>query len=155
MDELGDGERILAQTAALSSARGDLDTVALLRAVRRLDFTQTDDGDVTESTCHGYFWAAVFYVEDVDCPALEDDVLAHVLPTLVEVRDQNQRTAVNQIAVRPLLTKPDADWRQSLATTTAPPPDTRTKPDHRGHSTAHLRRAATSQPAVGRLSRRR
>ncbi|MFE2721883.1 protein kinase [Kitasatospora sp. NPDC059327] len=126
MEELGGGERILAQTAALFSARGDLGMVALLRAVRQLDFRQTDDGYVTESDWHDYFWAAVFYVEEIDRPTFSNEVLAHVLPVLVEVCKQNDRGAVNQIEVRPLLPEPTADWRQSLATATAPTPSART-----------------------------
>ncbi|WP_436792066.1 protein kinase domain-containing protein [Yinghuangia sp. YIM S10712] len=120
MEELGDGERVLAQTAALFSARGDLDMIDLLRAVRRLDFVRTDDGYVTETNWHDYYWAAVFYVEEIDRPAFTDEVVAHVLPTLIEVCQQNQHGDVDRIEIHPLLPEPTTDWRRSVATA-APP----------------------------------
>ncbi|WP_234320477.1 protein kinase domain-containing protein [Streptomyces sp. SBT349] len=113
-DEQDTGERVLAQAAALFSARGDIGSVTLLRAVHRLDFEQTDDGFVTETNWHDYYWAAVFYVEEVDSPAFPKEVLEHLLPTLTEVARQNQRPAVDRILVRPLLPEPARDWRQRL-----------------------------------------
>ncbi|MEU1324204.1 protein kinase domain-containing protein [Streptomyces microflavus] len=114
MDDATDGERILAQTASLFAASGDLGTLDLLRAVQRVDFEQTDDGYVTESNWHDYYWAAVFYVEEIDRPAFTADVLTHVQPTLTEVCKQNSRSAVDRIVVRPVLPEPAADWRQAL-----------------------------------------
>ncbi|MFD4866260.1 protein kinase [Streptomyces sp. NPDC058412] len=112
-EEQHTGERVLAQTAALFTARGDTGAVALLRAVQRLDFEQTDEGYTTATNWHDYYWAAVFYIEEVDRPAFSSQVLDHLLPTLIEVAAQNQQSAVNRIHVRPLLPDPDQNWRQT------------------------------------------
>ncbi|MGY5003884.1 AbiJ-related protein [Streptomyces griseus] len=120
VEDAAESERILAQTAALFSARGDLGTLDLLRAVQRMDFERTEDSYVTESNWHDYFWAAVFYVEEIDRPTFTPDVLAYVQPTLTEVCDQNGRNAIDRIVVRPALSEPATDWRQSLMPTLPP-----------------------------------
>ncbi|MET9424929.1 hypothetical protein ABZY06_30095 [Streptomyces sp. NPDC006540] len=94
--ELEVGERVLAQAAALFSARGDVGAVALLRAVRRSDFVQAEDGFVTDTNWHDYLWAAVFFVEEVDRPAFSDEVLEYLLTTVVEVAQQNGRGDVDR-----------------------------------------------------------
>ncbi|MGW8863351.1 AbiJ-related protein [[Kitasatospora] papulosa] len=106
------GERVLAQAAALFSARSDIGAVELLRAVERLEFVRTDDGFVTESNWHDYFWAAVFYVDEVDVPSFDDDVLRHLLPLIVEVADQNGQPSVDRILLKRSLPDPVENWRQ-------------------------------------------
>ncbi|MFD8898076.1 AbiJ-related protein [Streptomyces ardesiacus] len=108
------GERVLAQAAAIFSARSDVGAAELLRAVERLDFEQTEDGYTTVTNWHDYFWAAVFYIDAVDFPSFGDEVLDHLLPTIVEVASQNGRSAVDRILVKPALPAPDANWRQAL-----------------------------------------
>ncbi|MFB7106222.1 hypothetical protein [Streptomyces hydrogenans] len=113
-DDQDTSERILAQTAALFSARGETGAVALLRAVQRLEFEQTDEGFVDATNWHDYYWAAVFYIEEVDRAAFSSQVLDHLLPTLIEVAAQNQRIDVNALRVRPLLPDPDHNWRHAM-----------------------------------------
>ncbi|MCQ1578752.1 protein kinase domain-containing protein [Streptomyces parvus] len=108
------GERVLAQTAAIFSARSDNGATELLRAVERLEFTQTEDSYTTSSNWNDYYWAAVLYVDAVDIPSFDDEVLEKLLPTIIEVAAQNDRPAVNQIMVRPALRAPDMNWRQAL-----------------------------------------
>ncbi|MFF7385548.1 serine/threonine protein kinase [Streptomyces griseoluteus] len=108
------GERVLAQAAAIFSARSDIGATELLRAVERLDFEQTEDGYTTATNWHDYFWAAVFYIDTVDFPSFGDEVLDHLLPTIAEVASQNGRSAVDRILVKPSLPAPDVNWRQAL-----------------------------------------
>ncbi|MFD7296763.1 protein kinase [Streptomyces sp. NPDC059897] len=108
------GERVLAQAAAIFSARADVGATELLRAVERLDFEQTEDGYTTETNWHDYYWAAVFYVDAVDSPSFDDEVLDHLLPTIAEVAGQNGRGHVDRILVKPALPDPDANWRQAM-----------------------------------------
>ncbi|PRH80290.1 serine/threonine protein kinase [Streptomyces solincola] len=108
------GERVLAQAAAIFAARSDNGATELLRAVERLEFAQTEDGYTTSSNWNDYYWAAVLYIDAVDIPSFDDEVVEHLLPTIIEVAAQNDRPAVNQILVRPALRAPDANWRQAL-----------------------------------------
>ncbi|MFJ4719140.1 AbiJ-related protein [Streptomyces luteogriseus] len=108
------GERVLAQAAAIFSARSDVGATELLRAVERMDFEQTEDGYTTATNWHDYFWAAVFYIEAVDFPSFGEEVLDHLLPTIAEVASQNGRSAVDRILVKPALPAPDANWRNAL-----------------------------------------
>ncbi|MFE2690154.1 AbiJ-related protein [Streptomyces mirabilis] len=114
------GERVLAQAAAIFSAHSDVGATELLRAVERLDFEQTEDGYTTASNWHDYYWAAVFYIDTVDIPSFDDEVLDHLLPTIAEVASQNGRGAVNQILLKPALPAPDVNWRQALEGGQAP-----------------------------------
>ncbi|MFI1710648.1 AbiJ-related protein [Streptomyces griseoruber] len=108
------GERVLAQAAAVFSARSDFGATELLRAVARLDFEQTEDGYTTATNWHDYFWAAVFYIDAADFPSFDDEVLDHLLPTIAEVASQNGRPAIDRILVKPALPTPDVNWRQVL-----------------------------------------
>jgi hypothetical protein len=108
------GERVLAQAAAIFSARSDIGATELLRAVERLDFEQTEDGFTTAANWHDYYWAAVFFIDAVDIASFGDEVLDHLLPTIAEVASQNGRPDVDRILVRPALPAPDANWRQAL-----------------------------------------
>ncbi|MGA5065284.1 protein kinase domain-containing protein [Streptomyces exfoliatus] len=108
------GERVLAQAAAIFSARSDVGATELLRAVERLDFEQTEDGYRTSTNWHDYYWAAVFYIDVVDVPSFDDEVLDHLLPTVAEVAGQNGRPDVDRILVKPALRDPDVNWRQAL-----------------------------------------
>lgn len=108
------GERVLAQAAAIFSARSDIGTTELLRAVERLEFEQTEDSYTTPSNWNDYYWAAILYIDAVDTPSFDDEVLDHLLPTITEVAAQNDRPAVNQILVRPALRAPETNWRQTL-----------------------------------------
>jgi hypothetical protein len=123
------GERVLAQAAAIFAARSDIGSTELLRAVERLEFEQTEDGYTTVTNWNDYYWAAVFYIDAVDTPSFDDEILEHLLPTIAEVAAQNHRSAVNQILVRPALRAPDANWRQALeggqGSTLFQPQDTR------------------------------
>ncbi|WP_055594356.1 protein kinase domain-containing protein [Streptomyces hirsutus] len=114
------GERVLAQSAAIFSARSDVGATELLRAVERLDFEQTEDGYTTATNWHDYFWAAVFYIDAVDFPSFGDEVLDHLLPTIAEVAGQNGRPSVDRILVKPALPAPDVNWRQALEGGQAP-----------------------------------
>ncbi|MFD4210737.1 hypothetical protein ACFWRG_32735, partial [Micromonospora tulbaghiae] len=91
------GERVLAQAAAVFSARSDFGATELLRAVERLDFEQTEDGYTTATNWHDYFWAAVFYIDATDFPSFDGEVLDHLLPTIAEVASQNGRPAIDRI----------------------------------------------------------
>ncbi|MEU1917242.1 protein kinase domain-containing protein [Streptomyces massasporeus] len=108
------GERVLAQAAAIFSARSDVGAAELLRAVERLDFEQTEDGYTTASNWHDYYWAAIFYVDVVDSPSFGDEVLDHLLPTIAEVASQNGRSDIDRIMVKPSLPAPNENWRQAL-----------------------------------------
>ncbi|WP_327708884.1 serine/threonine protein kinase [Streptomyces sp. NBC_00464] len=108
------GERVLAQAAAIFAARSNIGATELLRAVERLEFEQTEDGYTTSSNWNDYYWAAILYIDAVDTPSFDDEVLDHLLPTIAEVAAQNGRPAVNQILVRPALHAPDMNWRQAL-----------------------------------------
>ncbi|MDX2763951.1 AbiJ-related protein [Streptomyces europaeiscabiei] len=108
------GERVLAQAAAIFSARSDIGATELLRAVERLEFEQTEDGFTTASNWQDYYWAAVFFIDAVDVPSFGDEVLDQLLPTIAEVARQNDRPDVDRILVRPALPAPDANWRQAL-----------------------------------------
>ncbi|MFE6197295.1 protein kinase [Streptomyces sp. NPDC057838] len=123
------GERVLAQAAAIFSARSDVGAAELLRAVERLDFEQTEDVYTTATNWQDYYWAAVFYIDAVDFPSFGDEVLDHLLPTIAEVASQNGRSAVDRILVKPVLPAPDANWRQALEVERVPsllqPPDIR------------------------------
>ncbi|MEU8911725.1 protein kinase domain-containing protein [Streptomyces nigrescens] len=114
------GERVLAQAAAIFAARSDVGAMELLRAVEELGFEQTEDGYTTASNWNDYYWAAVLYIDAVDVPSFDDEVLDYLLPTIVEVASQNDRPAVNQILVRPALPAPDVNWRQALEGGQAP-----------------------------------
>ncbi|MFE9598954.1 serine/threonine protein kinase [Streptomyces hokutonensis] len=107
------GERVLAQTAALFSARSDTWATDLLRAVERLDFQKTDDGFTTDTNWHDYLWAALFYIDEVDFPSFGEDVLQYLLPAITEVASQNGRPDVDRILLRPALPVADESWRQA------------------------------------------
>ncbi|MFE2992711.1 serine/threonine protein kinase [Streptomyces sp. NPDC059262] len=108
------GERVLAQAAAIFSARSDVGATELLRAVERLEFEQTEDSYATATNWWDYCWAAVLYIDAVDSPSFDDEVLDHLLPTIAEVASQNGRDAVDRILVKPALSDPDLNWRQAL-----------------------------------------
>ncbi|MFJ8295602.1 serine/threonine protein kinase [Streptomyces sp. NPDC094447] len=109
------GERVLAQAAAVFAARSDIGATELLRAVERLEFERTEDGYTTSSNWNDYYWAVILYVDAVDTPSFDDEVLNHLLPTISDVAAQNDRPAVNKILVKPALRAPDANWRQALS----------------------------------------
>lgn len=108
------GERVLAQAAALFSARSDVGATELLRAVEWLDFEQTNDAFTTDSNWQDYFWAALFYINEIDFPSFGEDVLQYLLPTISEVASQNGRFDVDRIILKPVLPIPDENWRQTL-----------------------------------------
>jgi hypothetical protein len=124
------GERILAQAAAIFSARSDVGAMELLRAVEKLDFEQTEDGYRTSTLWHDCYWAAVFYIDAVDIPSFDDEVLDHLLPTIAEVAGQNGRSDADRILVKPALRDPAVNWRQTLEAGQSPallrPDDVRT-----------------------------
>ncbi|GHJ36041.1 protein kinase [Streptomyces sp. TS71-3] len=114
------GERVLAQAAAVFSARSDTGAIELLRAVERLDFEQTDDGFTDSTNWHSYFWAALFYIDEIDMPSFGEDVLEYLLPTIAEVASQNGRSSVDRILLKPALPGPDDNWRHALHPRHAP-----------------------------------
>ncbi|WP_330479097.1 serine/threonine protein kinase [Streptomyces platensis] len=124
------GERVLAQAAAIFSARSDVGATEMLRAVEKLAFEQMEDGYRTSTNWHDYYWAAVFYIDAVDVPSFDDEVLDHLLLTIAEVASQNGRPDVDRILVKPALRDPDANWRQALEAGQSPallrPDDVRT-----------------------------
>ncbi|MFJ9469601.1 AbiJ-related protein [Streptomyces caniferus] len=124
------GERVLAQAAAIFSARSDVGATEMLRAVEKLAFEQMEDGYRTSTNWHDYYWAAVFYIDAVDVPSFDDEVLDHLLLTIAEVASQNGRPDVDRILVKLALRDPDANWRQALEAGQSPallrPDDVRT-----------------------------
>jgi hypothetical protein len=115
IDEQRIGERILAQSAALFSQRGNAAAVQLLRTVQRLEFEETDNGYVTDTNWHDYYWAAVFFVPAHAEPRFTDNTLQSLLPTVAEVARQNGKPPIDSILIRPALPDVDENWRQTYA----------------------------------------